>query len=215
MWWTSEGERVLHGAEWELFRQGALLVWESIEDEMNASSSSSWGIAVLDDLLPSQKLATLALVSEALREEGIPCPEHTAHLEAMIAVVFENVRASVEMEIGLEGDDAQQALQTFWRRLLLRVWNEVDEPTDEPLPDQNCSDVDEWVIIVECLAERILWDYDFEMARHFLDKQPDEARIKKAEMGIPKDYFTRIAPDPTEGQLVAIRRKIREIIGSQ
>ena len=92
---------------------------------------------------------------------------------------------------------------------------EVDEPTDDPLPDETCTDVDEWVIIVDCLAERILWDYDFEMARHFLDKQPDEARIMKAEMGIPKDYFSQIAPDPTEEQLVVIRRKLREIIGAQ
>jgi hypothetical protein len=34
-------------------------------------------------------------------------------------------------------------------------------------------------------------------------------------MGIPKDYFSRIAPDPTEEQLVPIRRKLREVIGAQ
>jgi hypothetical protein len=215
MWWTSEGERVLRGAEWELFRLGALHVWELIEDECSGGCPSSWRIAVLNDLLPSQKLATLVLVSEALREERILCRDLTAHVEAMIAGVLDNIRASVEIEIGWEGDEAEQETQVFWRRLPLRVWREVDEHTDEPLPDKTCTDVDEWVIIVECLAERILWDYDFEMAKDFLDKQPDEARIKREEMGISKDYFSGIAPDPTEVELVAIRRRLRQIIGRQ
>ena len=31
MWWTSEGERVLTGAEWELFRLGLSTLWDDVE----------------------------------------------------------------------------------------------------------------------------------------------------------------------------------------
>jgi hypothetical protein len=211
MWWTSAGERVLHGAEWELVREGLTQVWDFVEDEFRHDTPSVSGVAVFDDLLPSQKLAMLALVGEALREERIPCPELTAHVEATIAVIFDNIRTSIETEIGLEGDGAEQEVQFFWRRLVMRACREVDETWEEPLPVATCTDIEEWGILVDCLADRILWDYDFDMARDFLDKHPDEARIQKEEMGIPRDYFSRIAPDPTDEQLIGIRRKLREI----
>jgi hypothetical protein len=212
MWWTPEGERVLRGAEWELFREGLSRVWEFVEDEISGDDLSSWGVAVLDDLLPNQKLALLALVGEALRQKNVPCPQLTAPIEAIIAVIFDNIRASMEMEIALEGDRAEKEAQFFWRRLILHTCSEVDEPWGEdPLPDETCDDVEEWGILIDCFAERILWDYDFAMARDFLDAYPDVARSKKEGMGIPQDYFSHVAPDPTEEQLVGIRRKLREI----
>jgi hypothetical protein len=31
MWWTSAGERVLRGAEWDLFREGLSCLWDEVE----------------------------------------------------------------------------------------------------------------------------------------------------------------------------------------
>jgi len=213
MWWTSEGERVLHGAEWELFREGLKQAWEVVEEEIRDRTPYSWLVPVLDDLLPNQKLAMLAGVGEALREESVPCPELTATAEAIIAVVFDQIRASVEIEVDLQGDGADEAL-FFWRRLVLRGCREVDERWEEPLPEESSADVEEWRLLIDCLAERILWDHDFDMAPDFLDKNPIEAKLQKEEMGIAQVYFSGIAPDPTEKELIGVRRKLKEITSS-
>jgi hypothetical protein len=31
MWWTAEGERILSGAEWALFREGLSCLWDDVE----------------------------------------------------------------------------------------------------------------------------------------------------------------------------------------
>ncbi len=64
MWWTSEGERVLRGAEWELFREGLAGVWDQIEDSKGDEEDSfAYGIPAFDNLQTNQKLALLALVT--------------------------------------------------------------------------------------------------------------------------------------------------------
>jgi hypothetical protein len=133
MWWTSEGERVLRGAEWELFREGIGRVWDLIEDEIRDDDSSGWGVPVFDDLLPGQKLALLALVGEALGQEGIACPDLTSQVDSVIAFIYNDLRAAIETEVGLEGDGAEDEVRFFWRRLVLRACREVPEEWDEPL----------------------------------------------------------------------------------
>jgi hypothetical protein len=93
----------------------------------------------------------------------------------------------------------------------LRGCREVDERWEEPLPEESSADVEEWRLLIDCLAERILWDHDFDMAPDFLDKNTIEAKLQKEKMGIAQAYFSGIAPDPTEKELIGVRRKLREI----
>ena len=74
MWWTSEGERVLRGAEWELFREGVSGIWDHIEAS-SEEDSFCCGIKAFDHLQTNQKLALLALVAKALRDETVSMPE--------------------------------------------------------------------------------------------------------------------------------------------
>ena len=73
--------------------------------------------------------------------------------------------------------------------------------------------LDDWEILVDCLADRILWgDDDYEMGNLFLDADPSEGRARMDLMGIEDDYFTEIAPDPTDEQLQEIRRLLRSLL---
>jgi hypothetical protein len=210
MWWTSEGERVLRGAEWELFREGLAGVWDQIEDSKEDDEDSfTYGIPAFDNLQTNQKLALLALVGKALHDEAIPMPNLTAHAEATVATIFKYVRQSVEIEIGLdEGDDPDA---TFWRQLVLAACREVEENWEKPLPDPCCDDVGEWEVLIDVLAEWILWDYDFCMEESFLDEDPVVAKKKMKEMGIAGDYYLQPAPDPPEKDMEGIRATLREI----
>jgi hypothetical protein len=99
VWCSCEGERVLQGAEWELFRVGLDEVWDYVEDSFDDDDCFPFGIAAFDDLQPGQKLAVLAQVGQALHDKAVPPPPLTAHAEATIAAVYVHIRQSVELEI--------------------------------------------------------------------------------------------------------------------
>jgi hypothetical protein len=48
--------------------------------------------------------------------------------------------------------------------------------------------VGEWDLALECLADRVLWDRDWELDE-LLDLPPDRARAVKHSLGISRDYF--------------------------
>src|SRR4051812_10160576 len=137
MWWTPLGERVLRGAEWELFRDGLAMVCDLVE-EAKASDDpeiGSVGVEAFDQLQPNQKLALLALVGKALKDEGEPTPELTAHTEATVAAVYAHILAMIVMEIEsppesekVDGwDDPEHIEDAFaWRRLALAAYLEDD-----------------------------------------------------------------------------------------
>ena len=249
MWWTPLGERVLRGAEWELFRDGLSMVRDLVEEAKSSDDPELCfvGVEAFDQLQPNQKMALLALVGKALKDEGEPMPELTAHTEATIAAVYAHVFSMIVMEIEsppesekVDGwDDPEDIDDTSaWRRLALAAYLEAEgEPEasgtatvdcdgrvpevrgedDGPWspPEVSSEDVEEWEFLVaECLANRILWaDGDHEGGTAFMDADPAVSRSCRDELGIAEDYYTAIAPDPTDGQLDSVRRTLREVCG--
>src|SRR4051812_18554708 len=165
MWWTPLGERVLRGAEWELFRDGLAMLVDLVE-EAKASDDpeiGSVGVEAFDQLQPNQKLALLARVGKALKDEGEPMPELTAHTEATVAAVYAHVLAMIVMEIEfppesekVDGwDDPEDTDDAFaWRRLALAAYLEDgEEPEadgtatgegDGPVPGDREGDDGPW-----------------------------------------------------------------------
>ena len=213
VWWTSAGERVLRGAEWALFQAGLGGVWDLVEDSFSGDDLFSCGLAAFDDLQPGQKLALAAQVGQALHDETVPPPELTAHAEAAIAAVFEHVRQSVEAEIGMQPVSGPAEHAFSWRRLIAAACRESGAAGDEPLPDEACDDVSEWALLLDCLADRILWDDDYAVANHFLDADPETSRGGRHLFGIADDYYTALARDPDEEGLQAARRALRALTG--
>ena len=249
MWWTPLGERVLRGAEWELFRDGLSMVRDLVEEAKSSDDPEigSVGVEAFDQLQPNQKLALLALVGKALKDEGEPMPELTAHTEATVAAVYAHIFSMIVMEIEsppesgkVDGwDDPGDIDDAFaWRRLALAAYlegdgepkasgtatNEVDgrvpgdRDEDNGLwspPEISSEGIEEWEFLVgECLANRILWaDGDHENGPGFMDADPAVSRYCRNELGIAEDYYTAIAPDPTDEQLDSVRRTLREVCG--
>ena len=84
MWWTSAGERVLSGTEWELFRAGLSCLWDDVEASEEEDGPGTTGIAVFDEIPKAERLALLASVAKGLTDEDEPCQDLTAFAEGTV-----------------------------------------------------------------------------------------------------------------------------------
>jgi hypothetical protein len=213
VWRTSQGDRVLGAAEWGLFRAALAEIWDLLEDSEEGNELFWSGLLAFDDLQRNQKIALLSVVGKALRDPETPTPELTAHSEAAVAAVFEHVRQSIEVEVDEHPGivDAQNGV--YWRSLVLAAFREVEEDWEDPLPDPTCTDLGEWLLLLECLSGVIFWDSDYDMGRYFLDADPEEARERLRRMTIAEEYYVAVAPDPDQEELEGFRRTLRELAG--
>jgi hypothetical protein len=92
MWWTNEGERVLQGAEWAVFRLGVSCLWDEIETSEQEEEYGTTCVAVFDRLRKSERLTLLAQVARGLHDEDAPCPDLTALTEDAVAAIFAHIR---------------------------------------------------------------------------------------------------------------------------
>jgi hypothetical protein len=222
MWHTPLGERVLHGSERLLFRLGLRALRGQIEEAADAPDLCETGVAVFDRLQPASKLAMIATVGKALTDDDEPCPPLTGLTEGTFAAIYAAIRQEIAVEIDLGREGRQSEGEEFsMRPFVLAAVRETgaawdDHPSDtesedqdlEPpaLPQPDREDVGAWDDLLEELMDRVLWgDRDFEEEEFFLDKDPRESRLMKRLMGIDGDYFSAVAPEPTEDQLTTIR----------
>ena len=99
MWITSLGDRVLRGAEWELFRVGLSTLWDDTESQEDDEEPGTTGVQLFDRLPSPGRLALLAQVATGLHDRAKPCPDLTALNEATVAAIFAQFRYLVEVEI--------------------------------------------------------------------------------------------------------------------
>lgn len=218
MWNTQNGVRTLHGAEAALFREGLWSLWDDVELDFEDPDldRSGTGVELFDKLQPSQMLAMLADVGEALLTSTQPAPDLTAVNEACVGAVFEQIRANLHWEIddtrGIV-DSGGDAFST--RRLVLAAMKEVDAgplPPGEVELAIESSDLGRWDIALLVVSDAVLWDRDFEDADSFVDRPPLESAARKHMMSIEDDYYLAVAPDPRESELPAIRERLRKLV---
>jgi hypothetical protein len=228
MWSTSVGDRILRGSESELFRHGLGTLRDRIEEAGEAPELCETGVAVFDRLQPASKLAMIALVGRALSDDNEPSPPLTALTEGTFAAVYATIRQEIEFEIdmrrqGPQPEDAQSSV----RPLVLAAVRETNPDWENPLPEPESDDLefepaslptpesedfDAWDFLLDVLINRVLWgDRDFEGEEYFLDNDPRESEVMKLWMGIDRDYFSAIPPEPTELELAAIRKTLRQL----
>jgi hypothetical protein len=71
-----------------------------------------------------------------------------------------------------------------------------------------------WDDLLDELMDRVLWgDRDFEAEADYLDSDLRESQLTKQLMGIDRDYFSAIAPEPTDHQLTVIRKTPGRLCG--
>ena len=203
MWWTPDGERILQGAEARLFREALGTLVDMVRDD----DEGMWQFDAppFDDLQPNQKLAVLAQIGTALFREDRPMPKLTAVLEAAVEAVYETIRVMVEMEID---EPVENRESPSWRELVLAACRERGI---EELLDAQSEDLDEWDVLVGCLADGVLWDEDWKDSESLLDADPKASRAVKKLLGIDEDYYIAVPPDPTEEEMEGVWATLRRL----
>jgi hypothetical protein len=115
-----------------------------------------------------------------------------------------------------QDDGVDNEYRFFWRELIKTAYHETSdfESTEDAIrecgdsefdrhngPELKSSDIEHWSECIESLADRILWDRDFEMAGAFLDDAPERSQKRKSIMGIEPDYFVDSVADPQVNEI--------------
>jgi len=117
--------------------------------------------------------------------------------------------------LGFYPDDLSSAPVTVVAFVARQVDVAPGEPWIERYPPQaNSRDAERWEgVIMDTLAEGVLWDANYDMGDEFLDDDPDSADAKRRLLAIDEDYFAAPPPDATDAELAEIRRKLAKLCG--
>ncbi|WP_145119331.1 hypothetical protein [Rosistilla oblonga] len=198
---------MIDALEWEIRNDNGAVVCES-------------GVELYDEQMVYQRIALLNEVCHGLLSPAQAMPELTAELEATVMAIFETVKSQIELEI-----DAGQCFGDSccdMRSMVLAAFidnapgSEADaaniEDDLDDIPDPWCDEIEQWDLVVELLADRILWDRDFEMASMIVDEEPEMAEAYKQVLGIANDYFSMAPPEVNEGDAPACLHKLRSFL---
>lgn len=204
MWRTNNGDRILKGAEAELFAE---ILFDFI-DEVNLSDENDYevGVAVFDRLTYGQKISVLTTIAIGLFKPEVICNKLSAVNEGAIAAVFEHLKNCIIIETD------EPEFGSSWRQ---KVWEVRKFVGGENLPDVTCEYPEEWEIEVDALADLILWDADYGDEDLYIDRPPEDAQILQEFVRIPKEYYLDIPDDPKpkeiEQRLNELRKHCRSI----
>ena len=216
MWHTSAGDRVLEGSEARIFKAALTRVVEDIKEEAfepDLFDQWEYGIPRFDELTWSQRLQVLEQIASHLLMPSDEAPELNAINESAIAVVYERMRHEIDFEI-----DSEQDEPTEWREMVLAVYRErfgeeesdLDEEDRFTLPELASTKREEWSDLIGSLEDEILWDQDFLM-EEFLDAPPEKSDMLKQYMGIDADYYSAVAPDPTDSVVAELVTRLESL----
>lgn len=218
MWQTSHGDRVLEGAEAIAFMEAVGYLRDMVLTSIETNVSYQTGVGLFDSLQPTQQLVALHQVVTGLIEPDVEAPELSAILEATVYAVYHELFCLVQIEI-----DCCQMDDEFCSMLRSKVlaacrapietegsWTLEFEPPND-LPAHDCDQYEPWREVTEQLANRVLWDRDFELESLIADKDPVETAAIKEYLGISPDYFAIAAPDVLSTEFCRIDRELVNI----
>jgi hypothetical protein len=230
MWSTPEGDRVVQGYEASLIREtvGMMIDELDILADQTSFPPLEFGIPVWDGLTWQQKLATLDLVLRHLLQPSLPPLPLISIYEAAVGAIYEKVKCEIEVELDFARTETESEFHdedNSWRAMVLAAFNQpryaddgsmssdfVDDLDLEFYPaDANEIRKDRWFNVVESLADRLLWDRDYEMEDVFADIEPDQAAAMKSYMGVSEGYYQHIAPDLRDDQVASVFERIKAI----
>ncbi|QDV41543.1 hypothetical protein Enr13x_13860 [Stieleria neptunia] len=224
-WHTPSGDRFLVGEEAELVRDSlATMVQELASCRETEEQPWEYGVTLFDELTWQQQLAVLDLLATNLLQETDQTLELSGINEAAVAAVYQNIVQQIELEIELH-PVSPEAYRCRWRQAALDAFleNEDDEVLLQEEVSQDADresvfdldveslEVDRWSGLVEMLADRVLWDRDFEMVNVMIDAPPERAAAMRAALGIHSGYYTAIAPDPTDRQVDSLFESLEQL----
>jgi hypothetical protein len=114
------------------------MVWDLVEDGFDGDDLFTSDVEAFDGLQPSQKLAVLALVGQALSDERTPAPELTDVTEGTVAAVFACIREAVLLEVETFGSPEGREQPPGWRERVLAAAREGNDDWEGPLRRDTC-----------------------------------------------------------------------------
>lgn len=199
MWRTSTGDRILLGDEARIFLDAVRSLRDMITSGVDFGESYQTGVTLFDSLQPTQQMMALHAVATSLLKQEVPMPELSATLEATVYAIYREIGSLIEMEISFSDDYVSHSIRSGviaacrWRVEVEGNWADLEEDND--LPACECNDIEQWKPVIESLADRVLWDRDFELESLLADKDPAQTSAIKTYLGIADDYFAIAAPD--------------------
>jgi hypothetical protein len=178
MYRTSQGERILKGAEARLFRYGLA---RAIEELTMMPDDAEVGINSFDRMTVGQRLTGLYLTASALLDEQAPILPLTQSIEASVAAVYQVIATDAIVEAETPELDSVSA-----RAMIVDAMREAD--CDE-VPDPRCTDAVEWEYCVDFLKDLIQFDDDFEDFDDLTDQAPEIKAAFGSWLGIDSAYF--------------------------
>jgi len=195
MWNTANGIRTLTGAERELIVNGLHELVDAVVMARLSDESVSLGIALFDEVTWQQQLALLLKVARPLLDPKTPAPKPSAILDATVAAIYAYIGEMIECEIDVQRTSVESFDDDTGRRQdLVRALKE-SHPEGAWL-DPECAVMEEWEVAVEVCKSWVLADEDYKLSELALDLDPEQATESREFLGIDKDYFIDIAPDP-------------------
>mmetsp|Transcript_3566 Transcript_3566/g.5565 ORF Transcript_3566/g.5565 Transcript_3566/m.5565 type:complete len:302 (+) Transcript_3566:88-993(+) len=194
-WYTSAGQRFLIGAEAALFSRLILTMIDLFDDDhFEKNPELNYGYPLIEgefeNLTTLRKFTVLHDVAIALlTDTGDTYPSLNHINEGAIYYVY---RWAIERFDDFEGG------VDVWGGDIIKAYdecfpvdkNENDEDTDaDDRPTLETQDKSVWKDAIERLADRILWDRDFEMFKEFGGGSDPRADAIKRRMDIPSDYY--------------------------
>ena len=219
MWHTSEGERILSGAESELIRDVVSWLHDQVTESLEMGRSYEVGVGLFDQLQPTQQLMMLLETATGLLDPAQEPLPSTAIREATVYAIYRELFKLIVFEVDISRLDGEstceirsQAIAAFEQGISEEEFDPSDGTTEDGLvPAVSSTNLADWEYFVEALADRVLWDRDFEMEYLTADLDPDRAHFVRSICGISDDYYSHVADDPPPNQLGNLHRKLHEL----
>ena len=216
MWATSQGDRTLNADEAQLVLTAVGYLHDMITVGVDLSEPYQTGVVMFDTLQPTQQMAILHEVAHGLLDPETPVVELTAVREATVYAIYCGLASLVEIEFGYS-DQAKPDFEL--RERIIRAYRHSDDHTAEwgddledikatDTPARDCEEIEQWNRVIESLADRVLWDRDFELEAAFADHDPEKIKAIKRYMGINEDYFAVAAPDANSQEYMKLHREL-------
>jgi hypothetical protein len=203
MWNTSEGERVFRGAEATLFLRAFFHLVDEVETAIQEPCDLDSGVARFDALSREQQFVLLVEVGAALLCPEVAIPELTAVNEAAVAAVYARLRDFVgDIDVAAACGDLD-AIAAAAEEAGLEVPS-IHAPLDRG----------DWECLIDELSDLVLWDDDWKYDFGIPDAAPERAAVFHEHVGVARDYWTAIAPDPSPAQLRHAKGVLRELVAA-
>lgn len=236
-WQTPGGNRAFGGSEAELVRDVLAAIVDRISGNLRYGAEEpvfQFYVALFDSLTPTEQVSVVKEVAEHLLSETATTLELTAINESAVYLIFQTLAAEILVEIDTEDqplpDGCDPEWKVYWRTRTLAAYREcfaddLDDDTfsEEAGSDEDsesswliphspfCRNVKQWEFITESLADRILWDRDFEMAGYFLDAAPEQSIAMKQLLGIEPEYYSEVPVDVQPQKIQQALTDLRKI----